>query len=100
MDLAESARRLAPKEPATADAMGWGLPECESSSLRASRISKKAVKGAPRNALFQYHLGVAYEAMAEFAKRPKQALTTALAISPNAPWAADARKLLAGISGP
>ena len=97
MDLAESAWRLAPKEPAAADAMGWLYVKRKLYSSSVPYL-EDAVKGAPGNAEFHYHLGVAYEAIAEFPKA-RVALNKALALEPNASWALEARKVLTLMGG-
>jgi Flp pilus assembly protein TadD len=57
---------------------------------------ERAARGQAENPVFLYHLGVAYEALAEMAKA-RDALTRALALKGNFPGADEARTLLKSI---
>jgi tetratricopeptide (TPR) repeat protein len=57
--MAQTARRQLPDNPNTADTLGWAFYK---KNVYGSAITlfKEAVKKQPENALFNYHLGLAY----------------------------------------
>lgn len=95
LQLASAAKRSFPNEPDFSDTLGWvqvrngrariGLPYLEA-----------AARADVDNALYRYHLGVAYEQLGEVAKA-REELSRALQSDPNFPGAAKATALLATI---
>jgi putative PEP-CTERM system TPR-repeat lipoprotein len=93
--LAEIAKRRLPGSADPLDTLGWvyykrGMPTFAASQLR------DAVAREPRNASFQYHLGLAY-ARGEDSKKAREALERALSLDPKSPLAAEARSALASL---
>ncbi len=64
----------------------------------ARELLEEAVKRAPADPAFHYHLGLAYQ-KANDPVRAKQHLERALAINPNGPLAGEIRKALSEVSG-
>jgi tetratricopeptide (TPR) repeat protein len=92
LQLAQSARAQLPNDPTITDTLGWVLLKRDMLSLALSTL-QDAVRMAPDNALFTYHLGVAYAKAGEDNKARK-ALERALMLDPKFPKAEDARKIL------
>ena len=93
MRLATSARTIAPDEPQIADTIGWINYKRQLPSLAVPEF-EAAVRLAPNNALFHYHLGLARIAMNDTSKGV-ESLKRALSIQPNFAGADDARRLVA-----
>jgi len=94
LTLAETARSQLPDSPEVSDTLGWvyyksGLTSLAVPTLRAS------VDKAPTNAVYRYHLGLAY-AQSGNTKASRQALEQALALNAQFEGSADARRVLAG----
>ena len=75
------------------DTLGWVYYKKDMAHL-AIRPLETSVGQEPTNALYHYHLGLAYVQTGETAKARK-ALEQALKLQPNFPGAADARAALA-----
>jgi tetratricopeptide (TPR) repeat protein len=95
--LAQTAKQQLPDDPDVSDTLGWiyfrkGLPE-----LAIRPISESTQKD-PKNAIYQYHLGLAYAKTGNKAAA-RQALERALALDANFDGAADARTTLAALKG-
>jgi len=96
VQLASLARRKLPDDPVVSDVLGWVYVRKRIANAGLSYL-EAAVRAQPSNALFHYHLGVAYERLGQFVKA-RDELLRALAIDPKFPGAADAKSILAGIS--
>jgi Tfp pilus assembly protein PilF len=97
LQLAKAAADRLPNEPTVTDTLGWVYYKKKVPSLAVSAFEKN-VSLQPKNALFQYHLGLAYVAAGNTAKG-RQALEEALRLSPSFDGAADARKVLSSLKG-
>ena len=96
LDLARRAQLARPGDAAPTDALGWVYIRSDSYNLGLPHL-REAVRLAPDNPLYRYHLGVAQlqrgnrtEARAE--------LEPALALGPKFPRAEEARRALSSIS--
>ncbi len=90
LQLAQTARRILPNQPAVADTLGWVYYKKQQYDL-AIRELQDAVEKDPDNPEYQYHLGAAYAAAGDVTKA-RTALQKAVA----RPFAAseDARRAL------
>ncbi len=93
VQLAQTAMQMLPDEPAVSDTLGVayykkGLPQL------AIPMLLQSVQKQPKNAIFQYHLGLAYAKAGE-TTRARTALQAALALDANFEGASEARSLLA-----
>jgi tetratricopeptide (TPR) repeat protein len=95
VSLAQAARHGAPHSPITADALGWAYYKMGSTNLAIAEF-KESTQKEPTNAVYQYHLGMAYIAdrRLDLAAR---SLRAALRQSPNFLYAASASSELARI---
>jgi tetratricopeptide (TPR) repeat protein len=93
MQLATSARQIAPNEPKIADTIGW-IYYKKNLPLLAVPEFEKAIALEPSNATFHHHLGQALLAGGENAKGVA-ALQRALSVQPNYPGASEIRQLIA-----
>src|SRR5205814_8282511 len=59
LNLAIAAKQQLPEDPSVSDALGWVYAQ---QNLPASGLThlQDAVRGAPQNPVFRYHLGTAY----------------------------------------
>lgn len=57
--LALKAQELLPNNPSVADTLGWVYMK-RGSAVMAEKYLRQAVEGSPKNAVFHYHLGMAY----------------------------------------
>ncbi|HRO59520.1 MAG TPA: tetratricopeptide repeat protein [Burkholderiaceae bacterium] len=92
--LAEKAHRLAPADPQVLDTYGWALHRA-GRSRDALRHLTEAVRMAPHSSTARFHLGAVRMAVGERAAGRAE-LAAALQASPQAAWAAEARRLLDG----
>lgn len=97
LSYAQVARRGMPNSPSAADTLGWAFYKKGTYGL-AIGLLEEAVNKADRNALYHYHLGMAYQAAGK-KQLAKQHLKRALEVNPNLPQAEDIRKSLAAQSG-
>jgi tetratricopeptide (TPR) repeat protein len=95
LQLASAAKRQFPDEPFFSDTLGWIHVRKDRARLGLQDI-QAAVKAEPDNPLFRYHLGAAYESLAEFDKARAE-LNRALQTDPDFHGAAHARALLKSI---
>jgi tetratricopeptide (TPR) repeat protein len=96
LDLANAARKQLPEDPAVSDVLGWLYVRKKQPALGVPAL-ESAVKASPNNAIYRYHLGVAY---ARTGKPPqaREELTRALQIDKGFAYAAQARETLASIA--
>ena len=97
LGLAQTAKSQLPDSPEVDDTLGWvlykkGLPKL------AVRVFRESVDKSPRNAVYQYHLGLAYATSGE-GDDARKALERALMLDPQFNGSADARRVLAGLKG-
>jgi tetratricopeptide (TPR) repeat protein len=97
LSLAQVARRGLPKMSNSADTLGWAYYKKGAYSL-AIGLLQEALKDSPQNALYHYHLGMAYHKNNEPAKA-RQHLRRALELQANFENADDARRALAELGG-
>jgi len=92
VSLAQVAKQKMPESPATTDTLGWAYYRLGSTDAAVAQLTESAKK-APRNPLYQYHLGMAYlaDGRPELARR---SLQLALNDDPHFPDAASARSAL------
>jgi tetratricopeptide (TPR) repeat protein len=97
LTLAQTARRGFPNFPNSADTLGWAYYQNAAYSL-AAPLLEDAVKGAPSNATYRYHLGMTYQKLNDV-KRARIELEKSIRIDPNAPSAEEASRALGKLSG-
>ncbi len=95
LKLAQTARLQLPSSPEVSDTLGWvyykkGLPSL------AVPIFRESVDKSPKNAVYRYHLGLAY-AKSGHLEDARKALEQALALDPKFNGSADAQSVLAGL---
>jgi tetratricopeptide (TPR) repeat protein len=95
--MAQTARRQLPDNPNSADTLGWAFYH-KRVYTSAINLFKEAVKKEPDNALFNYHLGLAYAKGGQPALAQQQ-LDRLLKIKPNYPDVDELRKALAEAKG-
>jgi len=95
--MAQTARRLLPDNPNSADTLGWAFYQ-KHVYTSAINLFKEAVKKEPDNALFNYHLGLAYAKSGQFALA-RQQLDRVVKIKPNFPDVDELRRALAEVKG-
>jgi len=93
LQLAQTARKGSPNVPYSADTLGWAYYR-QGTYSAAIELLQEAVKGDSTNALYHYHLGMAYDKAKDTAQARKQ-FETALQINPNFTHAAEIKQLLA-----
>jgi tetratricopeptide (TPR) repeat protein len=81
--MAQTARKNLPDNANTADTLGWAFYH-KQVYTSAINLFKEAVKKEPDNALFNYHLGLAYAKSGQ-AALAKQQLDRVVRIKPNFP---------------
>jgi putative PEP-CTERM system TPR-repeat lipoprotein len=97
LQLAKTAQKRLPGVPEVSDTLGFIYYKKDLASLAISTL-KVSVESDPQNAVYQYHLGLAY-ASAGDATRATQSLSHALALRPDFDGAHQAKDLL-GSLGP
>jgi Flp pilus assembly protein TadD len=95
LQLASAAKRHRPSDPFFSDTLGWVHVRKDRARLGLPYL-EAAVNSEPNNPVFRYHLGVAYEQLADLAKARNE-LTRALQANPRFLGAEDARTLLKAI---
>ena len=95
LELASTAKRTFPNDPTFSDILGWVHVRKDRARIGLPHI-EAAVRAQPDNPVFRYHLGAAFEQLAEFEKARAE-LTRALALSPTFRGANEARALLKAI---
>lgn len=96
LTLAQTARRGFPKIPNSADTLGWAYYQNAAYSL-AAPLLEEAVKGAPTNAGYRYHLGMTYQKLND-TKRARIELEKSIRMDPQAPSAEKATHALSELS--
>jgi tetratricopeptide (TPR) repeat protein len=95
--MAQTARRQLPNNPNSADTLGWAFYH-KHVYTSAINLFKEAVKKEPDNALFNYHLGLAYAKSGQ-AALARQQLDRVVKIKPNFPEAEELRRAVAEAKG-
>ncbi len=96
LELARGARQALPDDPEAGDVLGWIYVK-QGLITRAVPHLEEAVRRAPAEATYRYHLGVAYLRLGRHAQARAE-LLRALEIDPAFDGAADARASLAAMS--
>jgi tetratricopeptide (TPR) repeat protein len=92
LDLAKSAQNQLPEAPEVADTVGYIYIKKDLPTQAISTL-EFCVEKNPQNAVYQYHLGLAYSKAGD-KERSREHLTKALALQPDFDGAAQARSLL------
>jgi tetratricopeptide (TPR) repeat protein len=92
LSLAQVARSALPDLPATAGTLAWAYYQKGAFAL-AIGLLEDAIKKAPQNPTYHYHLGLAYQ-KSNNREKAKSHLEHALQINPNYPHASEIRKAL------
>lgn len=95
--LAERAYLMAPDNPAILDVAGWVSLQAERETGKAVDYLEKATRRAPGEALYKYHLGIAYLARGD-ERSARRVLQQALNLDPDFEGADDARRQLLDIT--
>jgi tetratricopeptide (TPR) repeat protein len=95
--MAQTARRQLPDNANSADTLGWAFYH-KHVYTSAINLFKEAVKKEPDNALFNYHLGLAYAKSGQ-AALAKQQLDRVVKIKPNFPDVEELRREIAETKG-
>jgi tetratricopeptide (TPR) repeat protein len=97
LGLAQTAKSQLPDSPEVSDTLGWVLYKKGLPSL-AVRVLRESVNKSPGNAVYQYHLGLAYARSGD-GDDARKALKQALVLDPKFIGSADARRVLAELKG-
>ena len=97
LHLAESARAKLPDSHEVRDTLAWVYYKKGMTNL-AVPLLRESVDQSPTNAVYRYHLGLAYAKNGNIPEA-RQALEQALALHPQFNGSADARRVLAGLRG-
>jgi Tfp pilus assembly protein PilF len=97
LTLAQTARRGLEGMPNSADTLGWAYYHNGSFSA-AAPLLEGAVRIAPANSTYLYHLGLVYKKLND-AARARVHLEKAIRIDPESPIAEQARQALSQVSG-
>ena len=97
LTLAQTARRGFPNFPNSADTLGWAYYQNAAYSL-AAPLLEDAVKRAPSNATYRYHLGLTYQKLND-PKKARIELEKSIRIDPHAPSAEKASRTLTELAG-
>jgi Flp pilus assembly protein TadD len=97
LTLALAARRGLPDLPNSADTLGWAYFQNGAYSLAAQQF-EEAVKAAPSNPTYRYHLGVTYQKLND-PKRARRELEKSINLDPKAPSAEKASRVLEELFG-
>jgi len=92
LQLAQAAQQLLPDEPNINDTLGW-IYYRKNMAPQAVRYLETAAQKLPNGPVQQYHLGMAYVQLGDFAKA-RAALQRAFSLKPDFEGAAEARKAL------
>jgi len=95
LSLAQRAKEQLPTSHQINDTLGWVYYKKDMANL-AIRPLETSVSQEPTNALYHYHLGLAYAKSGDSAKARKS-LEQALKLQPNFPGAVDARTALVSL---
>ena len=97
LTLAQTARRELPNVPNSADTLGWAYFRNGAYSMAVQQF-EDAVKGAPSNATYHYHLGIAYQKLND-PKHARKELEKSISLDPKSPSAEKASRVLGELSG-
>ncbi len=97
LTLAQTARRGLPDLANTADTLAWAYFHNGAFSV-AAPLLEDAVKKAPDNSSYRYHLGLTYQNLNDSA-RARAELQKAIRIDPKSPLAEKARRALSQMTG-
>jgi tetratricopeptide (TPR) repeat protein len=97
LTLAQTARRGLANVPNSADTLGWAYFQNGAYSVAVSLL-EEAVKGAPSNATYRYHLGLVYQKLSDV-KRARAEFEKSIRIAPDTPTAEKASRALTELSG-
>jgi tetratricopeptide (TPR) repeat protein len=92
LTLAETARRGLPTLANSADTLGWAYYHNEAYSV-AAPLFEEAVKKAPGNLTYHYHLGLTYQKLNDL-KRAREEFEKTIDLDPKSPVAGEARRAL------
>ena len=96
LSLAQTGRKGLPNLPNSADTLGWAYYRTGAYSA-AAPLLETAVKAAPDNQSYRYHLGVTYEKLKNSA-RAKAELEKAISLDPKSPVADEARQAISELA--
>jgi putative PEP-CTERM system TPR-repeat lipoprotein len=96
VQLAQTAKAGLPDSPQVDDTLGWVYYRKKLPDLALGPLLR-AVEKEPKNAAYQYHLGMTYAAKTGENAKAKEHLQKALALDPSFDGAADAKKTLASL---
>lgn len=96
LELAQTAREVAPQEPNIADTLGWILYK-RGVYQRALGLLTESAGKLPENAVVHYHLGMVHSQLGHI-EEARDALTKALELDPGFAGADEARMALAGLN--
>jgi tetratricopeptide (TPR) repeat protein len=97
LQLAQTAKQQMPESAEVSDTLGWVYYKKDMPELAVKALEPTIAKD-PRNAMYRYHLGLAY-AKAGQAEKARQTLQEALRLQPDFDGADEARKVLASLKG-
>ncbi len=97
LTLAQTARRGLPNLANSADTLAWAYFHNGAFSV-AAPLLEDAVKKAPDNSSYRYHLGLTYQNLNDSA-RARAELEKAISIDPKSPTAEEARRALSRMTG-
>jgi tetratricopeptide (TPR) repeat protein len=95
--LAQTARRGLPNVPNSADTLGWAYLQIGAYSV-AAPLLENAVKSAPSNATYRYHLGLTYQKLNDL-ERARTEFEKSIRLDPKGPSAEKASRALSELSG-
>jgi Flp pilus assembly protein TadD len=93
LSLAQTARRVLPNSPSTADTLAWAY-YYKGTYSSARDLLEDALKAAPNDAAMHYHLGMVYSKLSDKTDAETH-LKKAAELAPNSKTAMDANKELA-----
>jgi Flp pilus assembly protein TadD len=97
LQFAQTAKAELPEQAEVNDTLGWIYVKKGLATLAVPPLLQ-SVETDPKNASYQYHLGMAY-AGAGNVSRAREALQKAVELDPDSPHAAEARQALARLAG-
>jgi tetratricopeptide (TPR) repeat protein len=96
LTLAQTARKGLPNLSNTADTLGWAYYTNGGYSV-AAPLFEEAIKAAPNNQTYRYHLGLTYQKLNDPA-RAKTELERVISLNPTSPLADQARRVLSELT--
>ena len=97
LSLAQTGRKGMNDSPNSADTLAWAYYRTGAYSI-AAPLLEGAIKKAPANPTYRYHLGMVYQKLNDNAKA-KSAFEAAIKAKPDSPAAESARKALSELAG-